>query len=284
MYLWRTLLFVPGDREEIVKKAPTRGADALILELEDGVHLDRKSIARELVANALKELETEKDLLVRVNTLQQGGEEDLKAIIPCSPKAVVLPKVGDVDELIFIERRIDMLEAQAGLKEKVRLLFQIETAMGILNMKELISRSQRVMGLFFGAEDYTADMNITRTPSGEELFYARSCLATIASAYHLSAIDTPYPDFRDELGLVHETEKILQMGFTGKAVIHPAQIKPIHRVFQPDPEEIEYATRILQAAREHNKAVFSLDGKMIDAPIIRRAELMVKRAESFDEA
>jgi citrate lyase beta subunit len=281
---WKALLFVPGDDRRKIEKSTTLDVDAIIMDLEDGVALNRKDAARLSVASALNELSFgRKSRLVRINPVSTSlWQDDMESALSSSPDGIVLPKVESAAGVRLVSARIKAFEHAHGLPHNAIILLAIvETALGIVNVGEIASADERLAALIFGAEDLAGDMGATRTPGGEEVFYARSAVVLHAKARQLAAIDTPFVDFHDGAGLRVETERALRMGYTGKLAIHPNQVEIIQQVFTPGVEEIQQAQRLIAAHDAHQAAgtgVFAFDGKMVDMPMIRAAQTVLARA------
>jgi citrate lyase beta subunit len=279
--LWRTLLFMPGDDKRKIEKGASLNADAVIMDLEDGVAVNRKSEARQTVLEAL----TDKALdfgqtsrLVRINPPHQGWQaHDIAVTIQGLPDAYVLPKVETAREIQNLSHTLIERELYMGLKpEHIKLLAIIETARGVVNLREIAQADSRLVALIFGAEDLAGDIGATRSAEGWEVFYGRSKMVNHAAAFGLQAIDTPYIDMQAE------TEKAMRMGYTGKLLIHPKQIQPVADVFTPSDEEIARAQEIIRLHDDHQMGgtgVFRFDGKMVDMPMIRAAERIIERAK-----
>lgn len=286
MHIRRALLFMPGDDRRKCEKGATLGADSIIMDIEDGVALNNKPAARENIAAVLREIDFGRsERLVRINPV--GGalwQDDLAATLPALPDGFVLPKVEDAGQVRAVAERLAAQETEAGKPEgSLRLLAIIETAMGVLNLREIAQSSPRLDALIFGAEDLAGDIGATRTPEGWEVYYARSAVVLHAKAYGLQAIDTPYVQFADIDGLIEQTEAARRMGYTGKLAIHPRQIEPVQRVFTPTQDEIAAAKRLIEAHDAHQArgvGVFDLDGKMVDMPMVRAAETVLARARA----
>jgi citrate lyase subunit beta / citryl-CoA lyase len=275
----RSVMFTPGDRREMLRKAPSADADVLVLDLEDAVAPDRKAEAREAVADVLDdpEFDPESEVCVRVNP---AFEDDLAILERARPDALMLPKVasaGDVD-------RLD--RAVRGRGDPLPVLALVESARGVLEAPAIASH-EATDALVFGAEDLAADVGATRTREGTEVLYARERLVIAASAAGIDAIDTVYTDVEDREGLAEETRFAAGLGYDGKMAIHPAQVAPINGAFTPDPDEVEWAERVLEAreaAEREGRGVFRVDDEMIDAPLIAQAERIVERARAADES
>lgn len=280
----RTMLFIPGNNPAMIQNAGVFGADSVILDLEDAVSIDEKDAARTLVRNALSNLDfLGCEVVVRINSIRGDfGYDDINVIARVKPNALLVPKATE-DDIEEIDEMLSIIEREEGFKlGSIKILPLIETAIGLENIKEIVLASKRNVGVLLGAEDLTLDMGIKRTLNGQEIFYARSRVASICRAYKIDAIDTPFVDVNDIEGLINDTKMAKSIGMTGKAAINPRQIDYIHDVFSPSKEDIEYAKRIIaakDAALKEGKGVFSLDGKMIDAPIIQRAEDILNKAK-----
>lgn len=280
----RTALFIPGNNPGMLTTGDVLGADVLILDLEDAVALSEKDAARILVREALHSVPfTHVETAVRINPLDSPyWQEDLAEIVPAQPDALVIPKAS-VEAVQQMEKVIEQIEKEKGAEKKVRFLLLIESARSLLDLPRIAASSERNAALLLGAEDYSADMGIERTPFGKEIEYARFTLATTARAYGLDAIDTPYTDMEDRAGLAKDTRFAKSIGFTGRLCIHPAHIDPVTKVFNPTKEAIEEAIALLEAAekaRQEGIGVFSYKGKMVDLPVIHRAKSVLDTAKS----
>lgn len=260
-------------------------ADSIIFDLEDAVSLKEKDAARILVREAMAFLPLEGvEVTVRVNPLDSPyWKEDLMSIIPAKPDGIVIPKAS-VESVKTMVREIERLEVIHGIEKKVRLLLIIESAMGLMDLRNIIESSDRIDAILLGAEDLSSDMGIKRTKASKEIEYARYLVATAARAYGIDALDTPYTDIDDLEGLEEDTLFAKSIGFGGRLAINPRQIVTIHQVFSPTADEIEEAQIILmeaQEAEEKGLGVFSYKGKMVDLPVIKRAEQIVRSAEKW---
>ncbi len=282
----RALLYVPGDEMHKIQKAIGLGVDSICLDIEDGVALNHKEQARGTIAEALGALDFGRsERLVRINPVGSGMEaEDLRIAINAHPDGIVIPKVREAGQVQWISDRVGELERATGRPDgDVILIALIETARAIVNLGEIVRASPRLQALIFGAEDLAGDIGAVRTRAGWEIFYARSAVVTHAAAYGLQAIDMVFLDFKDAEGLRAEAIQAAQMGYTGKQVIHPAQVGPTQEAFTPGAEEIAYATQVVEAAVRHQqdgRGAFALDGKMIDAPVVKIAEWVLQRARA----
>ncbi len=284
--LRRTRLYLPGNNPDLMINAGLYGADCLILDLEDSVAPAEKAAARILVRYALAQVDFGlSERIVRVNPLASPyGGEDLEAIVPMAPDALLIPKCESRNDILQVEALISSLEKRFGLVHSIPLIGLIESAKGVLNAAEIAQAGDRLVALCFGAEDFTADIGAERTADGRESFMARSQVLLAAKAAGLQALDTVYADVLDEAGLMASAQEAVALGFDGKGVIHPSQIKPIHQVFCPTPEQIDKAQRIVAAMKEAlatGSGVTVLNGKMIDAPVLMRAERTLALAKEY---
>lgn len=282
--LRRTMLFMPGNNPGMLQNAGILGADSIILDLEDAVSLTEKDSARILVREAIKNVDySDVEVVVRVNPLTtEYAREDIDVIARVKPDALMIPKATE-EELMEINSMLDKIEEEEGFeKESIKLIPLVESAYGVENVYNIIKASKRIVGILLGGEDLTSDLGIKRTKEGEEIFYARNKVAVACKAMKVDAIDTPFTDTNDFEGLEKDTRKAKSLGMTGKASINPRQIDTIHSVYAPTKEEIRHAERVLEAmeeAKREGKGVFSLDGKMVDAPIINRAKTTIDLAK-----
>ena len=278
----RSVLFSPGDQPELMRKAPGAGADVVVFDLEDAVAPDQKPAAREAVSAVLAESEFDPDceVCVRVNPVGSGAGADVDAVLAggSAADAVMLPKAGDGEDVETLGRLLAEADAEAPV------LALVESARGVLNAQE-IAVAGPTDALVFGAEDLSADIGATRTDEGTEVLHAREHVVLAASAAGVDAIDTVYTDIEDTEGLAEETRFAAGLGFDGKMAIHPAQVDPINDAYTPDPEDVEWAERVLAAkaaADEAGRGVFRVDGEMIDAPLVAQAERVLERADAAD--
>lgn len=280
----RSLLFMPGDSLRKIEKATQLPTDSIIMDLEDGVALSRKADARIAVVEAMRTLDFGgRERLVRINPIGSGLETaDLEAVMAGQPDGLVLPKVESAAQVQWISQALTAAEqAHAWAAGAVRLLVIVETALGVMNVREIAGADERVDALMFGAEDLAGDIGATRTAEGWEVFYARSAVVTAAAAYRRQAIDTVFVDLADVEGLRRESERAMQMGYTGKMAIHPRQVEVINAAFTPTAEAVAQAQRLIEAYVQQQAAgagAFAYEGKMVDMPLIRAAEHVLARA------
>ncbi len=282
--LRRTMLFMPGNNPGMLQNAGILGADSIILDLEDAVSLTEKDSARILVREAMKIVDySNVELVVRVNPYTtEYASKDIDVIARVKPDALMIPKATE-EELIAIDEMLTKIELEEGFDTgSIKLIPIVETAYGLENVYSIIKSSDRIVAVLLGGEDLTSDLGIVRTKEGEEVFYARNRVATACRAMKVDSIDTPFTDTNDTSGLEKDTRKAKSLGLTGKSAINPRQIDTIHSVYAPTTNEIKYAKRVLESMEEaesEGKGVFSLDGKMVDAPVINRAKNTVELAK-----
>ncbi len=274
MDLRRTMLFMPGNNPGMLQNGGVFGADAIILDLEDAVAPLEKDAARLLVSKALKTVDyANSEKVVRINPLDTFGRQDIPAIVPCRPDAILVPKVEKAEDIHEVVRLVAAAE-QPG-QTPVKLIALLETPSGIAESYQIAKADERVVALAFGAEDYTASLGAKRTKEGTEIFSARTTVVNSAAAAGIQSIDTPFTDVNDREGLIADTDLAKRLGFKGKLAINPRQVDDIHSVFNPTERDIDWAQRVLRAIRKaeaEGSGVASLDGKMVDAPIVARAE------------
>ena len=287
MTILRSLLFVPGNQARMLERASGLKPDAFIPDMEDSVPIDEKVNAREVTASYLEKLAAGGvPVIPRVNSLDTGLlDDDLAPVVGEHIFGVSVGKIETPDDIALISSKLDALERKAGVElGSVRLVPWIETAMAIVHLYEICRASPRIVGVAFGAEDFTNDMGIERTESEAETFFARNSIAVAARAADVLALDTPYFGFRDPEGLRENASVARQYGFKGKFAIHPAQIDIINETFSPSAAEIEHARRVIEAfveATSRGRGSTSLDGKVVDVPVVKRAEAVLELAETM---
>ena len=287
----RTMLFLPSNNPNMIGNGGLLGADSLIFDLEDAVSPDEKDAARELLKNALAAMSFGKcEIIVRINGLDTPyWQEDLRAVVPMKPDAIMPPKVSGAHDIAQLDQALTALEKEFGLEAgSTRILALLETAIGVENAYAIASASPRMTGLFLGAEDLTADLRCQRTKQSQEIQYARGRIVCAARAAGIEPYDTPFTDVQDLEGLEKDAAFAKGLGFSGKACISPAHISTVNRVFSPSAAEISYAKDVFAAieeAKRQGKGAISLRDKMIDAPNVQRARLVLEAAseiEGFD--
>jgi len=283
--LTRSLLFVPGNKPDMLTKALGLDPDVVVPDMEDSVPDAEKANAREVIASFLPKLAARPPLVVpRVNALDTGwADDDLQAVVGPHVYGISIGKTRTPGDIAEVSSRLDRLEQRAGLEiGALKLIPWIETAEAIVRCFEILTASARIVGAGFGAEDYTNDMAIDRLDDESQLIYARSAFCTAARAAGVLALETPWFRFRDTEGLRENSIAAKHLGFKGRFAIHPAQIETINACFAPSEEEIEQARRIVAAyeeAESRGRGSTSLDGRVIDVPVVKRARALLEVAE-----
>ncbi len=284
--LRRTMLYIPGNNPGMIKDAYIYDNDCIMFDLEDSVSLTEKDSARALVFEALTTIDySPKETIVRINSLDSGlGVEDLEAMVRARPDVIRLPKTETAQDIIDCEREIARIEQDCGMEVgTIKMMAAVESALGVLNAKEIATASKRLIGIAIGAEDYVTDLKTNRSPEGIELLFGRSMVLLAARAAGIAAIDTVYSDVNNEEGFAAEVALIKQLGFDGKSIINPRQIRPVHDLYTPTQKEIDKSLDIMDAiaeARAKGSGVISLNGKMIDKPIVERAQRVLDIARA----
>ena len=280
----RSMLFLPGTNPNMLINGNCLGADAVIFDLEDAVSPAEKDAARILVRNTMRYMDFGGcGRIVRINSIDTPyWRKDLDQIMPYKPDMILLPKSGSAADVLAADQYMTELEEKLGFEANtVGLMPLIETAMGVENSFAIASSTKRIRALFLGAEDLTADLRCKRTKEGREIEYARTRLVVAARAANIDVFDTPFTDVNDDEGIVVDAELAKALGFSGKASISPRHVEVINRVFSPTMAEIDYAYEVIEAiriAKEQGKGAIALRGKMIDAPIVARAERTISMA------
>lgn len=285
--LRRSLLYVPGNMPSMLQNIPIFACDCVMIDLEDAVPYSEKDAARVLVRNFLENYKDHnKEIFVRINDLStEWWRDDLDMVLPAMPDGIRLPEANNPELVETLDTMLTEYEEELGLEiGYFKILPSIESAEGVINCIRTARSSSRLIGLAFGAEDYTASLEIERTKAGEELFTARARVVWACKAAGIEAIDTIFPDASDMDALRIETERIKGLGFSGKSLVNPRQIEVIHEVFAPKQKDVDYALEVvdaIQRAREMGTGVISLHGKMIDKPIVKRAVTTLKVAQAY---
>ncbi|HNQ95364.1 MAG TPA: CoA ester lyase [Anaerolineales bacterium] len=290
MHSRRALLYMPGDDRRKIEKSTTLGVDSICMDMEDGVAANKKTEAREVIAGAMKELDFGKsERCIRINQIGSGLEKyDLAAALATNPDTIVVPKVETAEQVKWVSEHIETYELSSKLNiGSVRLLVGVETAKGIMNLKEIAEADKRLEAIIFGGEDYAASVGAIRTKEATELLYARQAVVTACAANDLQAIDIVFIDFKDPAGLRAEAEEGARFGFSGKQIIHPNQVEAAQEAFTPSDSAIEYAKRIVESfesSQKEGKGAYALDGKMIDMPLLKNAQKVLERAKAAGKA
>ena len=288
MELLRSLIFVPGNRPNMLERALCFDADVIMLDLEDSVPPDQKIGARDTVREWIPRLRRDgRRVMVRVNSLDTGlTKAELTAVVGPGLDGISLGKAESPVELQDVDRIITALEAATGIEPgQVKLIPWIENAKAVMAPYQMATASDRIIAVAFGAEDYTNDMDLQRTDTGEEVYFARSMVAVAAHAANVGALDSPFVRFREPDALREDIQVIKQMGYTGKFAIHPAQLEVINQEFSPSPEEVAYAQRVVDAwkqAEAEGRGSLDLDGRMVDVPVFKRAQNLLERVAAIE--
>ncbi|MFC6346619.1 citrate (pro-3S)-lyase subunit beta [Vagococcus carniphilus] len=283
--LRRTMMFVPGANAAMLRDAALYGADSIMFDLEDAVSLKEKDSARTLVHFALKTFDySNVETVVRINGLDTVGAQDVEAMVLAGVNVIRLPKTETAQDIVDVEAVIEKVEKENNIPVgRTKMMAAIESAEGTLNAREIALASDRLIGIALGAEDYVTNMKTKRHPDGQELFFARSYILHAARAAGIAAIDTVYSDVNNMEGFADEVRRIKQLGFDGKSVINPRQIPVVNDIYAPTEKEIQHAKEVIWAIREAEEkgsGVIALNGKMIDKPIVERAERVIALAKA----
>lgn len=284
--LRRTMMFVPGNNPAMIKDAGIFGADSIMFDLEDAVSMAEKDAARYLVYEAITTIDYgDAELVVRINGLDTPYyQNDIKAMVKAGIDVIRLPKVETAAMIHELESLVATAEAEFGREVgSTNLMAAIESAKGVVNANEIAAASDRMIGIALSAEDYTTDMKTHRYPDGQELLYARNVILHAARAAGIAAFDTVFTNMDDEEGFYRETELIHQLGFDGKSLVNPRQIAMVNKVYQPTEKEIRNAQQVIMAieqARLKGSGVISMNGQMVDRPVVLRAERVMRLAQA----
>jgi len=284
--LRRTMLYVPGNNAGMVKDAQIYRSDSIMFDLEDSVSVNEKDAARFLVYKALCTQDYEGiETVVRINSLDSPhGKEDIKAMVLARPGVLRLPKTETAQDLLDVEELVAKEEKKLGIEAgTIKLMAAIETPKGVLNAYAIAVSSSRLIGIALGAEDYVTSMKTRRYDDGTELLFARSMIVNAARAAGIYALDTVYTDLNNEEGFIREVGLIKQLGFDGKSIISPRQIDPVNKIFAPTREELEHALQVVEGIKEaeaKSSGVIAVNGKMVDKPIVERAERIIELAKA----
>jgi citrate lyase beta subunit len=285
MHSRRALLYMPGDNWKMITKSVTLSVDCICMDMEDGTAISKKDEARVTIARALQELDFGKsEKLARINSVGSGWEkDDIETVLPYRPDGIVIPKVESFEHVEWASQIIEAAELKHGWQvSSIRILIGVETAKGILNLKE-IAAHPRLDAIIFGGEDFAASIGATRTKDAIELLYARQAVVVACAANDLQAIDIVTIDYKDIESLRLESEFGARLGYSGKQIIHPAQVEPVQTAFTPNDEAIAHAKRIIETfevSQKEGKGAYSLDGKMIDMPLLKNAQRVLERAKA----
>ena len=277
------MMFVPGNNPGMMQDAHIYGPDSIMLDLEDSVTMAEKDAARLLVYNALKSIDYgDTEMVVRINPLSTPyGRKDVEAVVKAGVDVIRMPKTETAEEVRELEAEIEKVEAQLGCVGRTQIMAAIESALGIVNAYEIATASKRMMGIALGAEDYTANLKTPRSRSGAELLLARETIVVAARAAGIACFDTVFSNLDDMEAFRAEVELIKTLGFDGKSIINPRQIEVVNEVFAPTQKDIDKALRIVAAIKEaqaKGSGVIAVNGKMVDRPVVIRAERIISLA------
>ena len=283
----RSMLFLPGNNPNLLINGNCLGADAVIFDLEDAVSPTEKDAARILVRNTLRYMDFRGcETIVRINSIDTSyWQKDIDEVLPYKPSLILLPKTGSETDVLTADAYISSVEEKLGMEQgSVGLMPLIETALGVENAFRIASATSRVKALFLGAEDLTADLQCKRTKESREIEYARTRLVVAARAAGVEVYDTPFTDVNDDEGIWVDAKTAKALGFNGKASISPRHVEVINSVFSPTQADVDYAYEVMDAielAKKQGKGAIALHGKMIDAPIVARAQRTIAMAQAL---
>ena len=277
------MMFIPGNNPSMMQDAYIYHPDSIMLDLEDSVTVAEKDAARLLVYQALKTVDYGTiERVVRINPLSTPyGKKDIEAVVKGGVDVIRMPKTETADEVREVEAEIERVEKELGCEGRTLIMAAIESALGIVNAYNIATASKRMMGIALGAEDYSANLKTQRTKEGTELQLARETIVVAARAAGIDALDTVFSNLNDMDAFRAEVELIKRMGFDGKSIINPRQIEIVNEVFAPKEKEIEKARIILAAmkeAAERGSGVVAVNGKMVDRPVVIRAQRTIDLA------
>ncbi len=284
--LCRTMLFCPATNPKLFLNAPFLGADTILFDLEDAVRYTDKDSARELLKYALMSLDFgDTQICARINPLTtEFGADDVRAIVPAGLRYMRLPTCESKEHIEELDKLLTEVEKEHGIEVgSCKIQCSIESPLGIHNLEEIITASDRVVSMSFGAEDYTRLLGVDRTKDATELFFARTKMVNLSKVCNIEAIDTSWTDFQDLEGFEKEAKQAKQLGFSGKTCIHPSQIDVVHGIFTPSMDEIEKSLIIIEEMKKagiEKGGVIQINGKMIDIPVIEKAKRVVELAKA----
>ena len=288
MELFRSFIFVPGNRANMLERARSFQADVIMVDLEDSVPPGEKTTARDLAKEWVPILRREgQKVMVRVNSLDTGlTRPELEAVVSPDLYGISLGKVESTWNIRDVDRLLNAIEPQAGVEPgSVKIVAWVESAGALVDARDIGAASPRVVALAFGAEDFTNDMGIERSDTGEEVQVPRSLVPVAARAANVASLDSPFVRFQDPDALREDAKRARQMGYTGKFAIHPSQIDIINETFSPSPEETAYARQIMEAwekAEAAGHGSLAVDGRMVDVPVVKRAQNLLAFSDAIE--
>lgn len=282
----RTMMFAPANNPKMLVSAHLYGADCILFDLEDAVKYADKDAARDLLAEALKNIDYGKtEIFARINPLNtEFGKDDVRILVPAGLRNMRLAMCEKPEQVKELDQLLTEIEKENNLEIGVcKIQCSLETPLAVMNAVSIATASPRVISISFGAEDFTRTLGATRTRDGKELFVARSMIVMAAAIAGIDAIDTVWSNLEDKEGFEEEVKVAMELGFAGKSCIHPSQIVTVHKIFTPNKEEIEKSLEIVEAAKKADISrggVITVNGKMVDIPVIAKAEKVVRLAKS----
>jgi citrate lyase subunit beta/citryl-CoA lyase len=289
----RSLIFIPSNSKRFIEKAKALNADIICFDLEDSVPLNEKATARQAIIDVLaKKAEYRSNIYIRINSLESGlAFSDLNAIIREGVDGIIVPKVNDKNEVNKIERLTSILEKERGIeKGSIKLMPSIESAKGVVNAHSIAKSAKRINALVFGVFDFLYDMHLDYVEDDEVGYsYARAKIPVDARAAGLAALDGIWQKVHDIDGLRNDASIAKRLGYSGKTIIHPSHIEPVHKIFMPSKNEIEWAKKVLHALREsmeigNGKGAIKLEGKMIDAVHYKQAKAILNTIDELNRS
>lgn len=282
----RTMMFAPANNPKMLVTAHLYGPDCVLFDLEDAVKYADKDAARDLLAEALKVVDYgDTEIFVRINPLStEFGKDDVRVLVPAGLRKMRLAMCETPEQVKELDQLLTKVEKEHGIENGAcKIQCSLETPLAVMNAVSIATASSRVISISFGAEDFTRTMGAERTKEGKELFVARTMVVMAAAIAGVDAIDTVWSDLDDEEGFKEEVKTSMNLGFAGKSCIHPSQVKIVHKIFTPNKEELEKSLEIVKAAEAANinkGGVITVNGKMVDIPVIAKAEKVVRLAKS----
>lgn len=282
----RTMMFAPANNPKMLVTAHLYGPDCVIFDLEDAVKYADKDAARDLLAEALKVVDYgDTEIFARINPLYtEFGKDDVRILVPAGLRRMRLAMCEKPEQVKELDDLLTEVEKEHGIEVgSCKIQCSLETPLAIMNAVQIATASPRVTSISFGAEDFTRTLGAERTKAGKEIFMARSMVVMAAAIAGVDAIDTVWADIADVEGFKEEVKTSINLGFAGKSCVHPSQVKIIHDIFTPSEEELEKSLAIVKAAQEADISkggVITVNGKMVDIPVISKAEKVVRLAKS----
>lgn len=282
----RTMMFAPANNPKMLVTAHLYGPDCVLFDLEDAVKYADKDAARDLLAEALKVVDYgDTEIFARINPLStEFGKDDVRVLVPAGLRKMRLAMCETPEQVKELDQLLTEVEKEHGIENgDCKIQCSLETPLAVMNAVSIATASSRVTSISFGAEDFTRTMGAERTKEGKELFVARTMVVMAAAIAGVDAIDTVWSDLDDEEGFKAEVKTSMNLGFAGKSCIHPSQVKIVHKIFTPNKEELEKSLEIVKAAEAANinkGGVITVNGKMVDIPVIAKAEKVVRLAKS----